>query len=349
MKLSIMFFGADDVADGSQADKYADILNIAQEADRLGFHAVWFPERHFQRVGQVFPNPAVLAAAVSSVTERIRIRAGSIVTPLHHPVRLIEDWAAIDNLSRGRVGISLASGWHAADFVLAPERYSDRRVHTEDTIPLLRKLWRGEAVEFTDGVGQKTPVVPQPRPVSAELPLWLTTSSSAATWEVAGRNATGVLGATLGQTRQDLLTRINAYRAAISTDGNRAPNDVVTLMVHTYVGETDEDVRQKTGETLRKYLKSYLRQRETSKIQSVWDEQLRNEADFDMLAEFAFERYLSWGSLLGSAQACRSMIADLAEMGCDELACFVDFGLTREDIVASLHRLSALRTGLSGG
>src|ERR671914_821109 len=155
MDLSVMFFGSDDASGpGRHSAKYEDILAIAAEADRLGFAAVWTPERHFQQVGQVFPSPPVLGAALAVATERIEIRAGSVVLPLHHPLRVVEDWAVVDNLSRGRVGISVATGWHSTDFVLAPDHYADRRGRALRDIPLLRRPWAGEAGGVVGGTGR---------------------------------------------------------------------------------------------------------------------------------------------------------------------------------------------------
>ena len=57
----------------------------------------------------------------------IGLRAGSCVSPLHHPIRIAEEWAVVDNISGGRVGISFASGWQPNDFVLQPEHYADRQ------------------------------------------------------------------------------------------------------------------------------------------------------------------------------------------------------------------------------
>src|ERR687895_924529 len=153
MDLSVMFFGSDDASGpGRHAAKYEDILAIAAEADRLGFVAVWTPERHFQQFGQVFPNPGVLGAALAVVTERIGIRAGSLVLPLHHPLRVVEDWAIVDNLSGGgRIGISVATGWHSTDFVLAPDHYADRRGGAPGRIPPPRRVWGGGGPPGTPG------------------------------------------------------------------------------------------------------------------------------------------------------------------------------------------------------
>ncbi|TYB59446.1 LLM class flavin-dependent oxidoreductase [Nonomuraea sp. PA05] len=360
MDLSVMFFGADDASAGHAA-KYADILAIAQAADQLGFTAVWTPERHFQQVGQLFPNPALLSAALATATERIHLRAGSLVLPLHHPLRVAEDWAVVDNLSRGRIGVSVATGWHSRDFVLAPAAYEDRRERAFRDLALLRRLWAGEAVEFTDGTGGRVAVTSQPRPYSATLPLWTTTSGSPRTWEAAGRMRTNILGATIGQTRDELAAKIRLYRdayAAAPDQPGAPPEGTVTLMAHTLVAATDELAREQAGGPLMAYLRSYVAQTAANK-QSGADRQgtrmargvaddkgtrvaALNEEQLGALTAFAFQRYLTWGSLIGSPETCRKSLADLADLGCDEVACFVDFGLGADDVLTSLTRLADL-------
>ncbi|MER5470663.1 MupA/Atu3671 family FMN-dependent luciferase-like monooxygenase [Streptomyces sp. NPDC002685] len=350
MDLSVMFFGADSTAAQTRhARTYEDILTVARAADRLGFHAVWTPERHFQQVGQVFPSPPVLSAALAVATERIGIRAGSVVLPLHHPLKVAEDWAVVDNLSHGRVGLSVATGWHSADFALSPGTYAGRRAHTLDTVPLLRSLWAGESAEFPDGTGKPVSVVPQPRPVQDTLPLWITTSGNPETWEAAGRLRCGVLGATVGQNRDDLADRIARYRTACAAAPDQRGTDAhgrVTLMAHTYVGADDAEVRRLAATPLKTYLASYLRQTAANRTADAGTAALTEEKTA-LLAEFAFERYLSWGSLLGSPGHCAKMLADLAELGVDEVACFVDFGLGTDDVLTSLHRLAELKETLS--
>src|SRR5882757_8323166 len=125
MDFSLFYFANDSTAPGT--NRYQLLLDGARFADANDFAAVWTPERHFHSFGGLYPNPAVTGAAVAAVTERVGIRAGSVVAPLHHPARIAEEWSVVDNLSHGRVGISFASGWHAADFVFQPENYPDRK------------------------------------------------------------------------------------------------------------------------------------------------------------------------------------------------------------------------------
>ncbi|MCF3135100.1 MupA/Atu3671 family FMN-dependent luciferase-like monooxygenase [Streptomyces olivochromogenes] len=354
MKLSVMFFGSyptggTDPSGADHAARYEDILAIARAADRLGFHAVWTPERHFQQVGQIFPSPPVLSAALAVATERIALRAGSAVLPLHHPLRVAEDWSVVDNLSHGRAGLSVATGWHSTDFVLAPGHYADRRERALRDIPLLRRLWAGEEAEFTDGTGRRVAVRPQPRPVQPALPLWMTSSGSPATWEAAGRLRTGVLAATVGQRREDLAERVHTYReafAAAPTQTGESPAPTVTLMTHAYVGRDDAEVRSLVADPLKDYLTSYVRQTAANRGEDNGVAALTAQT-VDRLAQFAFERYLAWGGLLGSPGTCHKLLADLSELGCDEVACFVDFGLDRDRIIDSLHRLADIGKDLA--
>ncbi|GHH87455.1 siderophore biosynthesis protein [Streptomyces sulfonofaciens] len=350
MELSIMFFGAENAADHTAT--YTDVLAIARAADDLGFTAVWTPERHFQEVGQAFPSPPVLSAAIAAVTRRIAVRAGSVVLPLHHPLRVVEDWAVIDNLSGGgRVGLSAAAGWHSADFVLAPDHFAGRRQRVLDDIPLIRRLWAGEPVELTDGSGALATVRPQPRPASPVLPIWLTSSGSPESWTTAARLRTGLLGATVSQGPDELAERIARYRveyAAAPEQPGAAERGCVTVMAHTYVGESDAEARRRVEAPLKEYLRNHVRQSASNRVgahgQAV---AALSEADVRTMTDFAFERYLSWGSLIGSPGTCAKALAGLRELGVDEVTCFVDFGLDRDTVLASLHRLAELKNEMA--
>src|SRR5262249_25521055 len=158
----------------------------ARFADQHGFSSVWVPERHFATLGGLYPNPSVLHAAVAAITRRVALRAGSVVLPLHDPVRVAEEWSMVDNLSAGRVGLSFASGWNPADFIFFPDRYAHRHDELFAAVPIVQRLWRGEAIESRGGDGREVPVRILPRPVQPELPTWITAARSPETFVRAG-------------------------------------------------------------------------------------------------------------------------------------------------------------------
>src|SRR5207249_12330020 len=75
---------------------------------------------------------SVTSAAIAMVTKTIQIRSGSVVAPLHTPIRIAEEWSVVDNLSNGRVAISFASGWMPEDFVIEPDNYARSEEHTSE-------------------------------------------------------------------------------------------------------------------------------------------------------------------------------------------------------------------------
>ena len=192
--------------------------------------------------GDAAPAPAVVGGALATITDRISIRAGSVVLPLQHPIRVAEEWSVVDNLSRGRVGLSFASGWHANDFVLAPQNFEGRRQVMLDGIETVRKLWRGESIAVKDGKGQPLDVRIRPRPVQAELPVWLTAAGSKETFVKAGELGVNLLTHLLGQEMEEVGEKIAAYRAAWKAAGHPG-NGHVSLMIHTFVGTSLDEVR----------------------------------------------------------------------------------------------------------
>jgi natural product biosynthesis luciferase-like monooxygenase protein len=336
------FANADDHRQG-----YDLLLQGAKFADANGFSAVWTPERHFHEFGGIYPNPAVTGAAIAAVTEHVAVRAGSVVAPLHNPIRIAEEWSVVDNLSGGRVGISFASGWHAGDFVFSPGRYHDRRADNVAALEQVRKLWRGESVTVPDGVGNPVEIRTLPRPVQAELPIWLTTSGSIESFESAGRLGVNVLTHLLGQELSDIDLKVKAYHAARRDAGHSGPGRV-SLMIHTYIGADRVAVKEIVREPFSQYLLSSfdLIARAVDRTGSkgaASDIAALTDADRRFLIDAAFDRYFVTNGLFGNVDDGLEICAGLQDAGVDELACLIDFGVDNQLVLDGLDGLGELR------
>src|SRR5260370_29189625 len=116
-------------------------------------------------------------------------------------------------LSKGCVGISVASGWQVNDFVLAPQNYPQRREIMFRDVETVRKLWRGETVVFPGVDGKEVAVKVLPRPVQRELPIWITATGNPETFKRAGQLGANVLTHLIGQKLGDLANKIMIYRS----------------------------------------------------------------------------------------------------------------------------------------
>jgi natural product biosynthesis luciferase-like monooxygenase protein len=338
---SLFFFAADNWQPGEH--KYRLYLEGARFADEHGFSAVWTPERHFHESGGPYPNPSVLSAALATITRQVQLRAGSVVLPLHHAMRVAEEWSVVDNLSNGRVGVSFTSGWIPNDFAFFPERFANKREEMFRGIAEVQQLWRGEAITARDGADKPIQLQILPRPVQAELPIWLTCSGDPEMFVKAGEHGFNVLTALLSQSIDDVAKKVSLYRQTLAQHGHDPDAGRVTLMMHTFVGDTLDDVVAKARAPLCNYLKAHVGLIETMTKSLEIDVGIDREKYLDDLVGFAFERYYQTASLIGTPEKCRAMIERLKQVGVDEVACFIDFGVDTDSVLEGLQHLRTLK------
>jgi natural product biosynthesis luciferase-like monooxygenase protein len=353
---SLFYFASDEGENA--ANKYALLLEGAKFADQNGFAAVWTPERHFGAFGGLYPNPSVTSAALASITKSIGLRAGSCVSPLHSPIRIAEEWSVVDNISGGRVGISFASGWQPNDFVLQPEQYAERQDTMFRDIETVRRLWRGETIRFPGPNQEEVEVRTLPRPVQAELPVWVTVAGNPETFRRAGAGGFRILTHLLGQSVEQLAEKLSIYRKAWREHGH--PGDgYVTLMLHTFVGDDDEQVREVVREPMIGYLASALDLTEQAAwsfpafkerasatgqtLSQMFAAQSLTPAEKSGILNHAFERYFETSGLFGTVETCLAMVHRLKGIGIDELACLIDFGVASSTALQHLEHLNRLR------
>ncbi len=324
---------------------YRLLMEGARFADTHEFSSVWTPERHFHEFGGRFPNPALTSAALAAITERVAIRSGSVVLPLHQPLRAAEDWSVIDNLSQGRAGISIAAGWQPNDFALAPENFAERKDIMFRHLDTIRQLWRGDAVAVKNGVGDDIEVQLYPRPIQEELPVWVTSAGNPETWRAAGRRGLHVLTHMLGQNIRDLHDNIRVYRQSRAENGFDPDTGTVTLMLHTFVGASADDVREIVRRPFMDYLRtsSGLLKNLLGQAQWIPEGAEVSEADLERTLEHAFQRFFGTSTLFGDIERCQTLVDEVGDIGVDEIACLIDFGVDEDTVLAHLPYLNELR------
>lgn len=340
---SLFYFASADEEEAE--DKYELLMEGARYADKNGFAAVWTPERHFHRFGGLYPNPAVTGAALAAITQRIQIRAGSVVLPLHNVIRVAEEWSVVDNLSGGRTGLAFASGWHADDFVFAPENYANRKELMFQAIETFLKLWRGETVKVQSGSGKEIEVSIFPKPRQQHPQVWITAAGTPDTFIRAGQIGAHVLTHLLGQRVEDVAEKVRLYRESRRQHGHDPEKGKVSLMLHTFLGDDREKVKDQVRLPFTKYLSSSVdlikNLARSANLPLNFDNM--SSKDMDDLLAFAFERYFETSALFGTVKTCQSMIEKLRWTGVNEVACLIDFGVPRQAALASLSYVTDLR------
>jgi natural product biosynthesis luciferase-like monooxygenase protein len=350
---SLFYFSSNEAGEDAAA-KYRLLLEGCKFGDEHQFKAVWTPERHFHAFGGLFPNSAVTSAAIAATTKQIQIRAGSCVSPLHSSIRIAEDWSVVDNLSGGRVGISFAAGWQPNDFVLRPENFQNRKDIMFQQIEEVQTLWGGGAVTYPNAKGEGVEVRTLPRPIQSKLPVWITAAGNPETFQMAGAKGFHILTHLLGQSLDELAEKIAVYRQAWA-ENNHPGKGTVTLMIHTFVGESDDAVREIVRQPMRQYLASSLDliklaawsfptfKQKTTDDSGKFSMSHLSTQDMDEVLDFSFERYYETSGLFGTVETCLQTVDRIKGIDVDEIACLIDYGVDTDAVLAQLPLLERVK------
>src|SRR5690349_19139755 len=93
------------IADTHLADRYAATLEMAEWAEQHGCLAISLSEHHSSDDGYL-PSPLVMASAIAARTRSMAIAINALIAPFYDPLRLAEDVAVVDQISRGRIALT---------------------------------------------------------------------------------------------------------------------------------------------------------------------------------------------------------------------------------------------------
>ena len=155
----------------------ANIIDEAVYADRLGMHSAWIGEHHFSTLG-VLSCPDLALAYVAARTERIRLAPAVTVLPLHHPIRVAEQWASLDLLSGGRVDFAAGRGYDRREYAPLGVSFDDNQSIFEEGMEIVRRLWDADGPVSHHGRHYRfDDVAITPQPVQRPIPTYVASFS----------------------------------------------------------------------------------------------------------------------------------------------------------------------------
>jgi probable LLM family oxidoreductase len=221
----------------SAEQRLADLLEEIELADQLGLDVFGVGEHH--RPDYVVSSPAVVLAAAAMRTKRIRLTSAVSVLSSDDPVRVFQDFATLDLLSRGRAEIMAGRGSFIESFPLFGYDLDDYDELFEEKLELLLKLRESEKVEWQGS--HRAPLNGLsvfPRPVQDPLPIWVAVGGTPQSVVRAAALGLPMALAIIGGEPERFKPMVDLYREA----GRRAGHDPAVLEVsinsHGYIADT---------------------------------------------------------------------------------------------------------------
>ena len=170
----------------------ADITAEALYAEKLGMHSAWIGEHHFNSLG-VLSCPDLVLSYVAANTKHIRLAPAVTVLPLHHPIRVAEQWATLDLLSNGRVDFACGRGYDQREYLPFHVSFADNQGIFEEGLELVRRLWQADGRMSHHGKHYSFDDVRiTPKPVQQPIPTYVG-SFSKPSIELAARLGCGLI------------------------------------------------------------------------------------------------------------------------------------------------------------
>jgi alkanesulfonate monooxygenase SsuD/methylene tetrahydromethanopterin reductase-like flavin-dependent oxidoreductase (luciferase family) len=256
MLFGVQFFPDVRPDEKSAQDYFREALDLAEDADRLGYSHIRIVEHYFHHYGGYSPNPIVFLAAAAQRTRRARLVTGAVLPAFNHPLKLAGEIAMLDALSRGRLDVGFARAFLPHEFRRFGRSPDESVARFREGIEQVDALLTHENVTHRGRFHTIENTTSLPRPTQRPRPkFYVAALNTPDSFEFAGRMGYAVMAIPLVAARMRPL--LAAYRAAWRAAGHAGAGEVM-LAFHLYCEKDGEHARAVACPLLDRYLASLV-------------------------------------------------------------------------------------------
>ena len=232
---------------------YKETLAQCELADQVGFDNVWFVEHHFLTGFSGSPSQDAIFGALSRITKNIRIGYGVCILPYHHPVRVAERVALVDQLTDGRVefGTGRSNAYEQTGLGVDPR---NTRALWEESISMIPQIWQSDEFSW-EGENWNVPTRRVlPKPLQKPHPRMYLACTQTESFRLAAEKGIGVLSSASYATAV-LQEHVRTYREAVK-NANPVGAEVNNFWgnnVHAFCGDDDQAAKELAAESMKTF------------------------------------------------------------------------------------------------
>jgi alkanesulfonate monooxygenase SsuD/methylene tetrahydromethanopterin reductase-like flavin-dependent oxidoreductase (luciferase family) len=223
---------------------YAEHLDAWEEIDKLGYDGIGFNEHHCSPYG-LMNSPNLLASAIAQRTKNVKLLIYGNLLPLHEPLRLAEELAMLDCLSRGRLIAGFARGI-PREYQVHNVPLADSRARFEEAYDIIMGAWREEVFSYSGRFWSYKDVALWPRPLQQpHPPVWMPITSSKESIEFAGKHDITITPGIGSLGLQEDVIRY--FAKCLAAAGHRIAPRHIALGQSVYVADSKAAAVKETG------------------------------------------------------------------------------------------------------
>jgi alkanesulfonate monooxygenase SsuD/methylene tetrahydromethanopterin reductase-like flavin-dependent oxidoreductase (luciferase family) len=233
----------------TEAQTFAQAFEEIDAAERWGLDAVWLAELHFAPDRSALSAPIAVASAVAARTARLKIGTAVQVLPLCHPVRLAEEVATLDHISRGRLIFGVGRSSFPRSYKGYGVSYAESRERFAEILEILKLAWTRPSFSYRGAFYHFDDVSVVPTPYQKPYPPIRIAAASLDTYPTVGRLGHAILITQRLETLAELATSVQEYRQAYHATDHKGKAEVY-LRIPVYVAETYQAARDEARDSM---------------------------------------------------------------------------------------------------
>jgi alkanesulfonate monooxygenase SsuD/methylene tetrahydromethanopterin reductase-like flavin-dependent oxidoreductase (luciferase family) len=303
----------------SDADAFTQALEQVVDAERWGLDAIWLAEIHQQAARSVLSAPLTVAAAIATRTSRLKIGTAVQVLPLCHPLRLAEETATIDQISRGRLLLGAGRSGNVRGYAAYGVPYGESRERFYETLDILKLAWTQPIFSYEGKFHSFNEARAVPRPYQQPHPPIRIAGASEDTFPVLGALGYPLFVAVRSGSLSGLAPDLKAYRDAYTAAGHPGRGEVY-LRLSLHLADTDQQALDEAEPSMMAGYRSLTTRLEGSPNS-------RRRAELETVRTITYEQVLQDKVVVGSAERVTDRLLQLRdELGIDGILAELNFG-----------------------
>ena len=303
----------------SDADAFTQALDQVSDAERWGLDAIWLAEIHQQAERSVLSAPLTVAAAIATRTSRLRIGTAVQVLPLCHPLRLAEETATIDQISRGRLLLGAGRSGNPRGYAAYGVPYAESRERVYETLEILKLAWTQPSFSYAGKFHNFNEARAVPRPYQQPHPPIRIAGASEDTFPVLGALGYPLFVAVRSGSLSELAPDLTAYRAAYTAAGHPGKGEVY-LRLSLHLAETDAQALHEAEPSMMEGYRTLTTRLEGSPNS-------RRRAELETVRTITYDQVLRDKVVVGSAERVTDRLWQLRDELCiDGILAELNFG-----------------------
>ena len=279
------------------------------------------------------PSPSIILAAAAQRTKRLRLGAAVSILPMHNPLRVAEEFAMVDQLSRGRLNFGAGRGMHPTEYAVFGYDWNNAQKRLPEALDIVIRAWSGAEFEWQSEHYRfpKLRVFPQPMQ-KPHPPIYVTANRDPESFNMIGQRGHHLMTLPWVATNEEQRVRVEMYWGALRAAGHPIEQREVFTMYPVYVSESDERARCEVIEHWHRW-RAFAMEAQNITLENPAYQRVFGHLDYDAMVRDS-------RGIFGGPETCVRVLKRIIEtVGTTHIGLTFHFGgLPQDRVLGSMER-----------